>query len=70
VAALVIFIASFYLRTAGGSQWIGDRYSIPLVLSVVGVVLITISGYLGGELVFKGGVGVETTSETNPGGGG
>jgi uncharacterized membrane protein len=28
------------------------------MLSVVGVILISISGYLGGELVFKYGVGV------------
>jgi uncharacterized membrane protein len=58
VIALLIFAASFYLRTAGGSQWIGASYTIPVVLSVVGVILITISGYLGGELVFKHGVAV------------
>jgi uncharacterized membrane protein len=37
---------------------VGGSYTIPLVLSVVGVILITISGYLGGELVFKHGVAV------------
>jgi uncharacterized membrane protein len=58
VVALLIFIASFYLRTTGGSQWAGGSYTIPLLLSVVGVVLITISGYLGGELVFRHGVAV------------
>ena len=58
VIALLIFAASFYLRTMGGSQWIGGSYTIPVVLSVVGVILITISGYLGGELVFRHGVAV------------
>jgi uncharacterized membrane protein len=58
VIALLVFAASFYLRTAGGSGWIGGSYTIPLLLSVVGVVLITISGYLGGELVFRHGVAV------------
>ena len=58
VIALLIFAASFYLRTAGGTQWIGGSYTIPFVLSIVGVILITISGYLGGELVFKHGVAV------------
>ena len=58
VIALLVFAASFYLRTAGGSQWVGGSYTIPFLLSVVGVVLITISGYLGGELVFRHGVAV------------
>jgi uncharacterized membrane protein len=58
VIALLIFASNFYLRTAGGSQWIGGSYTIPVVLSVLGVILISISGYLGGELVFKHGVAV------------
>lgn len=59
VIALLIFAASFYLRTAGGSQMVGGSYTIPVALSVVGVILITISGWLGGELVFKHGVAVD-----------
>jgi uncharacterized membrane protein len=64
VIALLIFAASFYLRTTGGSQMVGGSYTIPLVLSVVGVILITISGYLGGELVFKHGVAVNPQFDT------
>lgn len=63
VIALLIFAASFYLRTAGGSEWVGGSYTIPVLLSVVGVVLITISGYLGGELVFRHGVAVNPQSD-------
>ena len=59
VIALLIFAASFYLRTTGGSQWVSGSYTITVVLSVVGVILITISGWLGGELVFRHGVAVE-----------
>jgi uncharacterized membrane protein len=59
VIALLVFAAGFYLRTAGGSQMVGAGYTVPVVLSVVGVVLITISGWLGGELVFRHGVGVD-----------
>ena len=62
VIALLVFAASFYLRTTGGSDWISDSYTIPLLLSVLGVILISISGYLGGELVFKYGVAVEAQS--------
>jgi len=64
VIALLIFVASFYLRTTGGSQWVGGSYTIPVLLSVVGVILITISGWLGGELVFKHGVAVNPQSDT------
>ena len=64
VIALLIFAASFYLRTTGGSQMVGGSYTIPVVLSVLGVILITISGYLGGELVFKHGVAVNPQYDT------
>jgi uncharacterized membrane protein len=64
VIALLVFAASFYLRTTGGARMLGGSYIIPLVLSVLGVVLITISGYLGGELVFRHGVAVNPQSDT------
>ena len=65
VIALLIFLASFYLRTTSGSTWVSGNYTIPVALSVLGVVLITISGWLGGEMVFKHGVAVSSgaTSE-------
>jgi len=59
VIALLIFTASFYLRTTGGAGLVGGSYTIPFALSVVGVILITISGWLGGELVFRHGVAVD-----------
>lgn len=61
VIALLIFAASFYLRTSGGSELVGS-YTIPFALTVLGVILITISGWLGGEMVFKHGVAVEAQS--------
>ena len=64
VIALLIFIASFYLRTAGGLRLLGGSYTIPILLSVLGVILITISGYLGGELVYKHGVAVNPQYDT------
>src|SRR5215216_2846906 len=66
VIALLIFAASFYLRTTGGSGMVGGSYTIPVVLSVVGVILIKISGYLGGELVFRHGVAVNPHSDAAP----
>ena len=59
VIALLIFAAGFYLRTTSGASLLGGSYTIPVLLSVVGVILITISGWLGGELVFRHGVAVD-----------
>src|ERR687889_801911 len=55
VIALLVFAAGFYLRTTGGANLLGGSYTIPVLLSVVGVILITVSGWLGGELVFRHG---------------
>jgi uncharacterized membrane protein len=62
VIALLIFAASFYLRTSSGSELVGGSYTIPFGLSLLGVILISISGWLGGELVFRHGVAVEAQS--------
>ena len=56
---LLIFVASFYLRTTSGAGLVSGSYTIPVALSVLGVILISISGYLGGELVFKYRVAVD-----------
>jgi uncharacterized membrane protein len=57
VAALVVFAISFFLRLGSYSHLVGRKLTIPFLLSLVGVVLISISGWLGGELVFRYGVG-------------
>ena len=58
ITGLVIFIASFYLRTTNGAKWIAGLPSLPIILSIVGVIGLTIAGYLGGELVFRHRVAV------------
>src|SRR5438270_14097484 len=58
VITLVIFIASFYLRTASGAAWIPNMPMLPFILSIVGVIGLTIAGWLGGEMVFRHGVAV------------
>jgi len=55
---LVIFIASFCLRTTSGAAWIPKVPMLPIILSIVGVIGLTIAGWLGGELVFRHGVAV------------
>ena len=58
ITTLVIFIASFYLRTASGTAWIPNMPMLPFILSIFGVIGLTIAGWLGGQLVFAHGVGV------------
>src|SRR5215475_9737186 len=53
ITALLVFGASFYLRTTNGSQVVQGSLTIPVLLSFLGVLLIGVSGWLGGELVFK-----------------
>jgi uncharacterized membrane protein len=57
VAALVVFTTSFFLRTASFSDLVGRRLTVPFLLSLVGVILISIAGWFGGELVFRFGIG-------------
>jgi uncharacterized membrane protein len=58
IIALIIFATSLCLRTRYGAAWVGYRLTIPFLLSLVGVILIGISGWLGGDLVYKHGVSV------------
>lgn len=58
VIALIVFAISLYFRMRIGAHWVDYRLQIPFLLSLLGMVLITISGWLGGELAYKHGVGV------------
>lgn len=59
IAALIVFAISLFFRMQIGSPLVGRRLVIPFLLSFLGVILIAISGWLGGEMVFKHGVAVE-----------
>jgi uncharacterized membrane protein len=58
VTALIVFGISFYLRTSAGLRLVGGNITIPILLSLVGVLFMGVSGWLGGELVYKHKVGV------------
>jgi uncharacterized membrane protein len=63
VLALLLFAGSFYLRTDNGSRIVDGSLTIPVLLSLLGVILISVSGWLGGEMVYKHHVGVEEGRE-------
>jgi uncharacterized membrane protein len=56
--AVALFAVNWAARTPMGTAWIGAGSSIPLALSIVGVVIIAVSGWLGGELVYSERLGV------------
>ncbi|HKP47522.1 MAG TPA: DUF2231 domain-containing protein [Pyrinomonadaceae bacterium] len=58
VLALIVFAISLYFRMRIGAHWVNYHMRIPFLLSLLGVILISISGWLGGELAYKYGVGV------------
>lgn len=64
ITALVVFAISLFLRMGSYSQLVGRRLTLPFLLSLLGVILIAISGWLGGELVFRFGVG-QTRNDEN-----
>jgi uncharacterized membrane protein len=63
VAALVVFAISLFLRMGSYSEFVGHKLTIPFLLSLVGVILISISGWLGGELVFRYEIGQTRNEE-------
>jgi uncharacterized membrane protein len=64
VLALLLFAASWFLRRGVDFDNPNGRLTIPIALSVIGVIAVTISGYLGGELVYKHGVAVQPQHDT------
>lgn len=66
IITLLIFVVDFYLRTTSGARWIANMPTLPFILSIVGVIGLTIAGWLGGQLVFAHGVAVTAAPSTKP----
>lgn len=64
VIALIVFAIDFYLRWRNKGQIYQEGISLPFILSILGVILISISGWLGGDLSYKHGVGVAPQHDT------
>jgi uncharacterized membrane protein len=57
VIAVAFFALNFYLRLGNTAE-----ATLPILLSVAGVLFIAVSGWLGGELVYVHGMGVQQQS--------
>lgn len=62
VLALLLFTASWVLRTQWGTGVVGRDSWIPELTAIVGVALIFPSGWLGGSLVYEHGTGVDAAA--------
>ena len=59
LAIVAIFCVDLWLRMTAS-----PGAGLPIALSVLGVMLLGLSGWLGGELVYVHGVGVESSTKT------
>jgi uncharacterized membrane protein len=64
VLMVALFAVSWLLRSGAP----GDPGVLPIVLSFLGVGLVSLGGFLGGELVFRMGIGVEEGANPNASG--
>ena len=58
LTAVVLYAINIWLRASGPAN-LGTSLSAPVVLSIIGVALLCVSGWLGGQMVHVYGVGVE-----------
>jgi len=58
LTAVVLFAINIWLRASSPAN-LGTDLSAPVVLSIIGVALLFVSGWLGGQMVHVYGVGVE-----------
>jgi len=57
---LVVFVVLLGLRLAMQWGWLKEIRSLTLGLGVIGIVILALTGYWGGELVYTYGIGVKT----------
>src|SRR6266550_5211735 len=53
ITAVIVFAISLYFRMKMGAHWLNWDMKVPVLLSALGVLLIAISGWLGGALTFE-----------------
>jgi uncharacterized membrane protein len=58
LTVVVLFGANLFLRGEAAQAWLGNAIWIPLALSIVGAVILGVSGWIGGHLVYVHRVGV------------
>jgi uncharacterized membrane protein len=65
LALIGVYAIDFWLRTESGQSTLDTFRLAPFLLSTLGLLLLTLSGWLGGELVYVHGVAVDSTIKEN-----
>lgn len=65
LALIGVYAIDFWLRTESGQSTLGTFRFAPFLLSTLGLLLLTLSGWLGGELVYVHGVAVDSHYKEN-----
>lgn len=60
-----LFAVNWLLRSRWGEQFVSSDSWIPLALSIIGNLVLAVSGWLGGEMVYVERVGVAEEHETS-----
>lgn len=60
ITALILFVAGFSIRQSAGPG------TVPFILSILGVITIAVSGWMGGSMVYLHGAAVELESQEQP----
>jgi uncharacterized membrane protein len=63
VALLGLYSINLWVRTESGNAVINNSRWIPFFLSILGMILLGISGWLGGEMVYAHGVAVDAENK-------
>jgi uncharacterized membrane protein len=58
LGVVALFAVNWYLRTDAGHRWVGAGSRVPLALTIIGAVILAVSGWIGGHLVYVHRVGV------------
>ena len=60
LTVVVLYVINAWLRTGNA-----EELTLPMFLSLVAILLLLVSGWLGGKLVFEYGVGMDTNAPGN-----
>jgi uncharacterized membrane protein len=59
LSVVALFVLNLWTRTEAGRALVGPRPGIPLALTVAGVLVLLVGGWLGAEMVYVHRVGVD-----------
>jgi uncharacterized membrane protein len=63
LSVVALFVLNVWTRTGAGRAVVGPSVAVPLTLTIVGVAVLLVGGWLGGEMVYVHRAGVSERPE-------